>query len=124
MDARWRPAHKQEKTAAARPEGGGRLAAAAAPPRLRQATAGSTQIKMNSTDSSYWQEQQLMDAMVRGLKHKAKVGGSTGSESDGSVSPTSSYAGSEDSDDRVRDWLDVRLISPHPSTHLAVACAS
>jgi hypothetical protein len=71
--------------------------------------------EMNSTSSSYWQEQQLMDAMVRGLKHKAKLDGSSESDSDGTVSPTSSSGGasSEASDDRVRNWLDVRTPSLH-----------
>eukprot|EP01043_Picozoa_sp_COSAG02_P028839 COSAG02_NODE_1767_length_11002_cov_41.487205_5_plen_82_part_00 len=69
---------------------------------------------MNSTSSSYWQEQQLMDAMVRGLKHKAKLDGSSESDSDGSVSPTGSSGcsgGATSSNDRVRNWLDVRIAS-------------
>ena len=72
--------------------------------------------EMNSTSSSYWQEQQLMDALVRGIQHKAKLGGSSTSDSDGSVSPTSSSGDSgvpSCSDDKVRNWLDVRIPSLH-----------
>ena len=61
---------------------------------------------MNSTSSSYWQEQQLMDAMVAGLKkNRGKLQSSTDSENDGSATSATS---SEGSDDRVRNWLDVR----------------
>ena len=61
---------------------------------------------MNSTSSSYWQEQQLMDAMVAGLKkNRGKLQSSTDSENDGSATSATS---SEASDDRVRNWLDVR----------------
>ena len=76
---------------------------------------------MNSTSSSYWQEQQLMDAMVRGLKHKAKLDGSSDGDSDGSVSPAgSSGSASSASDDRVRNWLDVRAPALH-HTHRTIA---
>jgi hypothetical protein len=61
---------------------------------------------MNSTSSSYWQEQQLMDAMVAGLKkNRGKLQSSTDSENGGSAMSATS---SEGSDDRVRNWLDVR----------------
>lgn len=49
-----------------------------------------------------------MDAMVRGIQLKKKGQGTSTDGSDGATSPTCSDAGSADSDDRVRSWLDVR----------------
>jgi hypothetical protein len=56
-----------------------------------------------------------MDAMIKGVRHKAKtMGSSTDSELDGSISPTFSASSSSDTDERVRSWLDVR--PPHRCT--------
>eukprot|EP01046_Picozoa_sp_COSAG06_P038868 COSAG06_NODE_4529_length_4153_cov_1.937193_4_plen_108_part_00 len=56
-----------------------------------------------------------MDAMIKGVRHKAKtMGRSTDSELDGSISPTFSASSSSDTDERVRSWLDVR--PPHRCT--------
>ena len=73
---------------------------------------------MNSPSSTYWQEQQLMDAMIKGVRHKAKtMTSSMDGELGGSLSPTA-RAGSVSSDashnDRVRSWLEVRPVSQLP----------
>jgi len=84
---------------------------------------------MNSTTSTYWQEQQLMDAMIKGVRHKAKTMTSSCDGSlDGSLSPTARVgAVSPDaaSDDRVRSWLQVRYASSpsHPRRSLRTRAA-